>query len=91
MNKNTLQRTVAIKTASSQKEVSEILKAVTETIMDSVASGEKVAIVGFGTFESRKRKERQGRNPQTGETMLIPATQIPAFSPGKPFKEKVAR
>ena len=84
MNKNTLQRTVAIKTARSQK-------AVTQTIMDSMVSGEKLAILGFGTFKSRQRQKTQRRNPQTGETMLIPATQISDFSPGKPFKEKVAK
>ena len=90
MNKEELVRTIAIKTAISQKEASEILSAMIEAIMEAVASGEKVVIVGFGTFEPRERKERQGRNPQTGEPILIPATRVPAFSAGKLFKDKVA-
>jgi DNA-binding protein HU-beta len=90
MNKEELVRTIAIKTATSQKEVSEILNALTEAIMEAVASGEKIVMVGFGTFEPRDRKERQGRNPQTGEPILIPATRVPAFSAGKLFKDKVA-
>jgi DNA-binding protein HU-beta len=90
MNKEELVRTIAIKTAISQKEASEILSAMIEAIVEAVASGEKVVIVGFGTFEPRERKERQGRNPQTGEPILIPATRVPAFSAGKLFKDKVA-
>ena len=90
MNKEELVRTIAIKTAISQKEASEILSTMIEAIMEAVASGEKVVIVGFGTFEPRDRKERQGRNPQTGEPILIPATRVPAFSAGKLFKDKVA-
>jgi DNA-binding protein HU-beta len=90
MNKEELVRTIAIKTAISQKEASEILNALTETIMEAVASGEKVVMVGFGTFEPRERNERQGRNPQTGAPILIPATRVPAFSAGKLFKDKVA-
>jgi DNA-binding protein HU-beta len=90
MNKEELVRTIAIKTAISQKEASEILNALTETIMEAVASGEKVVMVGFGTFEPRERNERQGRNPQTGAPILIPATRVPAFSAGKMFKDKVA-
>ena len=90
MNKEELVRTIAIKTAISQKEASEILSAMIEAIMEAVSSGEKVVIVGFGTFEPRERQERQGRNPQTGEPILIPATRVPAFSAGKLFKDKVA-
>lgn len=90
LNRETLTRAIAIKTASSQKEVSQILNALTDTIMETVAKGEKVVMVGFGTFEPRERKERQGRNPQTGEPILIPATRVPAFSAGKLFKDKVA-
>ena len=90
MNKEELVRTIAIKTAISQKEVSEVLNALIESIVETVASGEKIVLVGFGTFEPRDRKERQGRNPQTGEPILIPATRVPAFSAGKLFKDKVA-
>jgi DNA-binding protein HU-beta len=91
MNKEELVRTIAIKTASSQKEVAEILNAMTESIMEATAAGEKVVLVGFGTFEARERKERQGRNPQTGAPITIPATRVPAFAAGKLFKEKVGQ
>jgi DNA-binding protein HU-beta len=59
--------------------------------MDAIASGEKMTLVGFGTFEARSRKERDGRNTKTGETMTIPATTVPTFSAGKLFKDKVAK
>jgi DNA-binding protein HU-beta len=58
--------------------------------MEAVSDGDKVTLVGFGSFERRDRKEREGRNPKTGEKMSIPATKVPAFSAGKLFKEKVA-
>jgi len=60
-----------------------------ETISHTLAKGEKIQLVGFGTFEIRERAERTGRNPQTGEEMTIPATKIPAFKPGKELKEAV--
>jgi DNA-binding protein HU-beta len=55
-----------------------------------VAAGDKVTLVGFGSFEARERQAREGRNPKTGEAMTIPATKVPAFSAGKLFKDKVA-
>ena len=58
--------------------------------MEAVAEDNKVTLVGFGSFERRHRKEREGRNPKTGEKMLIPETNVPAFSAGKLFKDKVA-
>lgn len=73
----------------SKKVIDEILNATIEVIEDTVASGEKVTLVGFGSFEKRERKEREGRNPKTGEKMMIPATSVPAFSAGKTFKERV--
>jgi DNA-binding protein HU-beta len=90
MNKEALVKTTADRAAVSQKEVSLILEALTETIMEAVAKGDKVALVGFGSFEARQRQERPGRNPKTGEPLTIPATKVPAFSPGKLFKEQVA-
>ncbi len=74
-----------------KKEADAILSATLETIVDVIASGEKVTLVGFGSFEKRERSQREGRNPKTGETMTIAATSVPAFSAGKLFKEKVAR
>jgi len=58
--------------------------------LEAVAAGGKVTLVVFGTFERRDRQAREGRNPATGQTIQIPATQVPAFSAGKLFKEKVA-
>jgi DNA-binding protein HU-beta len=62
----------------------------TNVIGDEIANGEKVLIVGFGAFEAVNRKEREGRNPKTGEKILIPAAKVPSFSPGKELREKVA-
>ncbi|MEA5469671.1 HU family DNA-binding protein [Spirulina sp. 06S082] len=90
MNKEQLVNKISEKTTHTKKETDKILTATVQTIMETVAEGEKVTLVGFGTFEGRDRKERTGRNPQTGAEILIPATTVPAFSPGKLFKEKVA-
>ncbi len=80
---------IASLTDVSQAVVTKVLNAITETIVEAVADGDKVTLVGFGTFEPRPRKERQGKNPQTGETITIPATTVPVFSAGKGFKDKV--
>ena len=61
----------------------------TESITAALAKGEKVQILGFGTFEVRARAARKGRNPQTGKAIKIPATKVPAFKPGKALKEAV--
>jgi DNA-binding protein HU-beta len=66
------------------------LSAAIDIIVTSVAGGDKVTLVGFGSFEKRERKAREGRNPKTGESMTIAATTVPAFSAGKSFKETVA-
>lgn len=58
-------------------------------IASELTRGRKVQITGFGTFESRKRKKRMGRNPQTGDTIAIPASRVPAFSAGKALKDRV--
>ncbi len=90
MNKGELVDAVAEKTGVSKKDADAVVTAVVEAIMASVAEGEKVSLVGFGSFEPRARKARDGRNPQTGQTIKIPATTVPAFSAGKGFKELVA-
>jgi DNA-binding protein HU-beta len=90
MNKGELVQAVAAKTGLSQKEVNAIITVLTEAIEEAVAEGEKVTLVGFGTFEPRKRQAREGRNPRTGKPMEIPETTVPAFSAGKLFKERVA-
>jgi len=90
MNKGELVDAIADKAGVTKKEADAVLTAVLETIQESVAEGNKVTLVGFGTFEARQRQSREGRNPKTGEVMTIPATTVPVFSAGKLFKEKVA-
>ncbi|MGD1857342.1 MAG: HU family DNA-binding protein [Leptolyngbyaceae cyanobacterium] len=90
MNKGELLDTVAEKAGVSKKVADAVVSATIEAIMEAVSNGDKVTLVGVGSFEPRDRKQREGRNPKTGETMTIPATTVPAFSAGKAFKEKVA-
>lgn len=90
MNKGELVDKVSEKASVTKKQADTVISAAIESIMEAVSSGEKVTLVGFGSFEPRHRKEREGRNPKTGETMVIPATTVPAFSAGKLFKEMVA-
>ena len=89
MNKEELVQEVAKKSKVTQKEAAEIINALMETIEKTVAKGKKVTLVGFGTFEARKRAARTGRNPQTGKEIKIAAKTVPAFSAGKKFKEAV--
>ncbi|HWU42021.1 MAG TPA: HU family DNA-binding protein [Bdellovibrio sp.] len=91
MNKEELVQEVAKKTKVSQKQVDETLASIVDTIVKTVAKGKKVTLIGFGTFEPRKRAARTGRNPQTGKELKIPAKTVPAFSAGKKFKELVAK
>jgi DNA-binding protein HU-beta len=90
MNKGELVDAVAARADVTKKQADTVISAVVESIMEAVSSGDKVTLVGFGSFESRDRKAREGRNPKTGEKMEIPATKVPAFSAGKLFKERVA-
>ncbi len=90
MNKGELIDAIASKTQASKKEADAVLTATIDSIMEAVANGEKVTLVGFGTFEPRARAARDGRNPQTGKAIKIPATTVPAFSAGKQFKDMVA-
>ncbi len=89
MNKEELVQEVSKKSKVTQKETAEIINALMETIEKTVAKGKKVTLVGFGTFEARKRAARTGRNPQTGKEIKIAAKTVPAFSAGKKFKEAV--
>ena len=89
MNKEELVQEVAKKAKVTQKEAAEVLNSLVETIQKTVAKNQKVTLVGFGTFEARKRAKRTGRNPQTGKEITIPAKTVPAFSAGKKFKELV--
>ena len=89
MNKEELVKEVAKKAKVSQKEAADVIAATIDTIQTAVAKGKKVTLVGFGSFEARKRAARQGRNPQTGATIKIAAKTVPAFSAGKKFKDAV--
>ena len=89
MNKEELVKEVAKKAKVSQKAAADVISATLETVEKTVAKGKKVTLVGFGTFEPRKRAARNGRNPQTGKEIKIPAKTVPAFSAGKKFKTVV--
>ena len=89
MNKDELVKEVAKSSKLSQKAVADVIGAILCTVEKTVAKGQKVTLVGFGTFEPRKRAARTGRNPQTGAELKIPANTIPVFSAGKKFKELV--
>ena len=89
MNKSELVDLVAEKTEMSKKDSEKAVKAVVDSISEGLKRGEKVQLVGFGTFEVRHRKAREGRNPSTGAKIKIPALKVPAFKPGKALKEKV--
>ncbi|MCY0865872.1 MAG: HU family DNA-binding protein [Sulfobacillus sp.] len=78
---------VAEKTNLKKKDAESAVNAVFEIIEEALANGEKVQIIGFGTFETRSRAARSGRNPQTGEVIEIPASTVPAFKPGNKLKE----
>lgn len=86
MNKEELVKEVAKKAKVSQKDAVEVVAAVLDTIESALANGDRVTLVGFGTFEARKRAARTGRNPQTGAPLKIEAKTVPAFVAGKKFK-----
>ncbi len=89
MNKSDLIQAVAENSGLTTKESSSAVDAMFDGISDSLAKGERVQLVGFGTFEVRSRKEREGRNPATGETIKIEAANYPAFKAGKALKDKL--
>lgn len=90
MNKGELVDAIAAKAEITKKEADTVVSALVDVVMEAVSSGDKVTLVGFGTFEPRDRQAREGRNPSTGEPIKIPACTVPAFSAGKAFKEQVA-
>lgn len=90
MNKSELVEAVAAKTEMTKAAAGRAVEAVLESIAESVAKGDAVSVIGFGTFESRKRAARTGKNPQTGEALKIAAATVPAFKAGKAFKDRVA-
>ena len=89
MNKAELVNEVSGKTGLTKKETQNVVDALINTVGDTLSKGEKVSLVGFGTFQVVNRKARRGVNPQTRATIQIPAKKVPKFVPGKPLKEKV--
>ena len=89
MNKSELIAAIATKTGETKKDAEATLNAFVNVVSDALANKDKVQLVGFGTFETRERAERTGRNPQTGAEMKIPASVVPAFKAGKALKENV--
>ena len=90
MNKSELIKALAEKAEITQKDAAKALDAVVDTIQAALAKGDKVQIIGFGSFEVRDRKERTVISPATREEITVPATKVPAFKPGKSLKEAVA-
>ena len=89
MNKAELITSMAEKSKLTKKDAELALKALIESVEESLEKGEKVQLVGFGTFEIRERAAREGRNPRTKEVIQIQATTVPVFKAGKEFKDKV--
>ena len=89
MNKAELAAEIANRTNNTKKSVEEMLQALTEVVVETVAKGDRVTLVGFGTFSVSKRDARTGRNPQTGETIKIAAKKVAKFKPGKKLSDAV--
>jgi len=91
MNKQELIAQIADKAEISKSQAAAALDAALESIIGAVADGDKVQLIGFGSFEPKKREARTGRNPRTKEPVEIPASVVPVFKPGKAFKEQVSK
>lgn len=89
MNKQELITSMSEKSGLAKKDAEAALKGFVESIEEALIAGDKVQLVGFGTFEARERAAREGRNPRTKEVIQIPACKAPAFKGGKEFKEKL--
>lgn len=89
MNKTDLINSISAKSGLNKKNSEAALNAFISSVEEALVKGDKVVLVGFGTFEVRKRAERKGRNPQTKEEIVIPASNAPVFKAGKGLKDKV--
>ena len=89
MNKSDLVAAIAAKTGATKKDAEATLNAFVNVVSETLAKGDKVQLVGFGSFEVRKRAARKGRNPQTKEEIKIPASKAPVFKAGKALKDLV--
>jgi DNA-binding protein HU-beta len=91
MNKAELVAEVADRSGLTKRDAEKAVNAIVESIEGALTKGEKVSLVGFGTFEVRTRAARSGRNPRTGETLKISASKVPAFKAGKALKDTVSK
>lgn len=91
MTKSDLIAKVAEKAGVSRKDADKATNAVLDTIVETLKEGDKVQLVGFGSFEVRKREARKGRNPRTKEEITIPASSLPVFKAGKSFKDTISK
>lgn len=89
MNKTELVAAIAEKTTLSKKDTELVLKAFVDVVTEQLQNGDKVQLTGFGTFEVAKREQREGKNPLTGDKMVIPAANVPKFKAGKGLKDEV--
>ena len=89
MNKTELVSAVAATAAITKKDAEKFINVFFTTVEDVLKAGDKIQLIGFGTFEVRARQARKGRNPQTGAEIQIPAAKVPAFKPGKALKDAV--
>ena len=89
MTKTELVAIIADKVELTKKDAEAALNAFMDSVKEALAKGDKVSLVGFGTFEVRERAAREGKNPRTGEKLTIVACKVPAFKPGKALKDKV--
>lgn len=89
MNKTDLINNIAEKSGMTKKDVESVLNSFLGEVTEALSNGDKVQLIGFGTFETRKRSGRTGRNPQTGVEITIPESKVPAFKAGNKLKEAV--
>ncbi|WP_160670591.1 HU family DNA-binding protein [Clostridium sp. C8-1-8] len=89
VNKAELISSMAEKSKLTKKDAEVALKSFIDSVQEALENGEKVQLVGFGTFETRERAAREGRNPRTKETIQIPASKVPVFKAGKEFRDRV--
>lgn len=91
MNKLELIQEVSERTGLAKKDAEKAVNAMLDTVADTLAQGDKVQLIGFGSFETKTREARMGRNPKTKEAIEIPATTAPVFKAGKALKDRVAK
>lgn len=91
MNKSQLVRLAAVRSGLSQKDAERFLNALIDAVSAALSRGERVQLTGFGTFETKQRSAKRGRDPRTGEAMAIPAARVPVFRPSQGLRERVEK